>query len=385
MNRRTFLVFISTFCFAFSVNQVYAQDASPSTLGSPEPQVQAAPDTGINLTVSPSILDIRTEPGASFSAVLKIKNNNSKAESLQINLMKFTADETGSKPKLEPLGSGDIFPQWMNFSETEFIVEGKTWKNIQFTFLPPANASPAYYFAIVFNRKSEANIEDGAVAKGAPAILALAKIASSRVYHQLDLAQLDGGKTFGFKSDKYIYEFLPANFTVTLQNNGNVHEQAYGNIFIDWVSGRKTDIDILNVNQDRSFILPQSTRQFTSTWNNGFPVWEVQKDASGNPILDKKGQPKRKLAWDLNKLKSFRIGKFNAVLTMVYNDGIRDIPLESQVSFWVIPWRILLALLVLLILIIIGLKGTIQNVYDKAKQARDRKRYRTSVPPTNTP
>ncbi|MFA9262839.1 MAG: hypothetical protein ACEQSB_05855, partial [Undibacterium sp.] len=38
----------------------------------------------------------------------------------------------------------------------------------------------------------------------------------------------------------------------------------------------------------------------------------------------------------------------------VYDDGTRDIPIEGEVSFWVMPWR-LVALAVLNFALIIGL------------------------------
>ena len=57
---------------------------------------------------------------------------------------------------------------------------------------------------------------------------------------------------------------------------------------------------------------------------------------------------------------------------MIYNDGYRDIPLEAQTEFWVIPWRILLAILVILLLILFGLKNTIQSTYNRF---RDNRKY----------
>ncbi len=360
MTYRSSLFVILISLYLMLPTSVLAQDATPSgDVG--------LPTTGINLTISPPLLNITTEPGATFSAVLKIKNNNSAPEAIRIDIMKFVADDTGGRPKIIPLDIGDTFPQWMNFSETEFIVPGQTWKTIDFTFQPPANASPAYYFAIVFKRQRETTVEEGFVSTGAPAILGLAKVSSSRVYHQVDLNQLDAD-TIGFTTDHYIYEFLPVNFEVSLANNGNVHELVYGNIFVDWLTGHKTDVAILDVNKDKSFILPQTKRTFYSSWADGFPVWQPVTDAAGAPVLNKKGKPVRKLHWDLQKLTSFRIGKYQGSLLVIYNDGVRDIPIEAQTSFWVIPWRILLAILVILILILIGFKNTLQHLYEKTKR-----------------
>jgi hypothetical protein len=52
---------------------------------------------------------------------------------------------------------------------------------------------------------------------------------------------------------------------------------------------------------------------------------------------------KKKFWKDAAKL---RFGKYQAKLLLIYDDGHRDVPLEGTVSFWVVPWRLLLALLV---------------------------------------
>lgn len=369
-------------CILCLVSPIHAQAPSePTDEQLLTQQIIPVPNTGLQLLLTPSLLDLRTEPGASKSALIKIKNLGDQTEQIRVDLMKFGPDETGSKPKLMELSAEDVFPAWINFSENNFLLEAKTWKAITMNFSPPADTAPAYYFAIVFNREKEIEIQNGQVAKGAAAILCLVQINNSRVFHQLDLMSLTG-KGLNFTTDKYIYEFLPANFTATLTNQGNVHELANGNIFIDWLSGKKTDVGILEVNPEKSYILPQSTRTFTASWNDGFPVWEELRDESGQPILDKKGQPRHRLQWDLSKLNSFRIGKFRAILTLAYNDGVRDIPLEATTEFWVVPWRILLGLLVLLILIIIGLKGTIQNLYRRLKSGRNKQYH---VPPSTSP
>lgn len=326
-----------------------------------------APATGLALLVSPPILDLTTEPGSSVSAKIKVKNNNDNPEKLRIEIKKFVPDNSGGRPLLSDLDSKDIFPEWLHFSETNFTIDAKGWKTINLTFLPPDNAAPAYYFAITFSRDQKVTPQtDNAALQGAAAVLCLVRVNSSRVYHQVDLQQLTSAG-LDFKTKKF-YEFLPVNFTVGIVNSGNVHEKAYGNIFIDWVSGRQTEVGRINVNEEGSFILPQTSRQYTSSWTDGFPVWEVIKDENGNPMTDKKGQPRRKLRWDFSKLTSFRIGKYNAQLIMIYNDGVRDIPLEAQTSFWVIPWRILLAALAVIILIAIGLKNTLQNLWHKVKR-----------------
>lgn len=352
-------------------NPALAQEiATDSAVATPYPELPA-PQNGFKLTVSPPVLDLQTIPNTPVTMEIKVKSFSEQPEDIRVSLMKFTADETGAKPKLLELEPTDIFPQWISFSEDRFILEPETWKSVFVTFSPPADAYPSYYFAVVFNRDKEVAFTGGQVAKGAAAVLALSQVNSSRVYRQLDLAQL-GGNQLGFKTDHKIYEFLPVNFETTITNSGNVHEFAHGNIFIDWVTGHRNDVGIIEVNKEKSFTLPQTTRSFYSKWTDGFPVWEEVLDDAGNPVLDKNSKPVRKLKWDFSKLLSFRIGKYSATLVLVYNDGVRDVPMEAQTTFWVIPWRILLALLVILILLFFGLKNLIQNTHRRLQRLRHR-------------
>ncbi len=60
---------------------------------------------------------------------------------------------------------------------------------------------------------------------------------------------------------------------------------------------------------------------------------------------------------------------------MVYDNGERDVPVESTVSFWVIPWRFLAALVGKLFFMALGVAAT---VYVSVKIIRHRRQH---VPP----
>lgn len=352
---------------------------------SPPPTPIPEPKANFYLTVSPPIIDLRVDAGASASGSFRVKNNSDANEHLILEFGKFVAGPDASRPVFSDLDATDIFPEWFNLSQKEFDAAPHQWNVINYTFKPPLTANPAYYIAVTARRASDVKLHQvGEAARGSEAILFLIQVNSSRVYHAIDLQQL-GGKSIGFTTDHYIYEFLPVNFSVRIANNGNVHETAFGNIYIDWLTGHKLDIGVLDVNKEGSIILPQTNRNFSSTWNEGFPRWEPVLDSSGNQLMDKIGKPVRHLTWDFSKILWFRIGKYRAHLVLAYNDGVRDIPLEAETEFWVIPWRILLALLVLLLIIGFGLKNVIQSIIKKFKEAAQYARYqRRRTPPIPT-
>jgi hypothetical protein len=372
-----FSILYSLFFILYSpifAQEVLAPQSPPQAddVGTPSAYPELPPpETGFKLTVSPPVLDLQTTAGNPITAEIRVKSFNDHPEDIHVSLMKFVANETGEKAQLLEIESTDLFPAWVTFSEDRFILEPETWKTITVTYSPPQNAPPAQYFTIVFNRQKEVELVNGQVAKGAAAVLVLSQATSSRVYRQLDLSLLDGNR-LGFKTDRQVYEFLPVTFETTITNAGNIHEMVRGNIFIDWNTGRQNGIGTLEVNPEMSFTLPQTTRTFISKWTDGFPVWEEILDDAGNPILDKDGNPTKKLKWDFNNLLSFRIGKYSATLVLIYNDGQRDIPIEAETSFWVIPWRILLVLLVVIILLGFGLKNLIQGAHRRIRRLRQR-------------
>jgi hypothetical protein len=308
-----------------------------------------AADDGLNLVTSPLPLNLVTEPGATVSAQLKIKNGGSTPETLTAGVMKFSAYGDEGKPRLTDREKGDDYFDWVTFSEKEFTLNPNEWKTITAYFTVPESAAFGYYYAITFQRKEE-NIPDAPKTTkivGATASLILLEVRVPNAIRDVQVLE--------FSTPKLIYEFLPTSFFVKLKNKGNVHVVPRGNIFIDrW--GTK-DVAILTINEDKGNVLPNSNRIFTTEWKDGFPVYEDKIDKKV-VITDSTGKPEKDLKWDFSQVLKLRWGKYTANMLLVYDDGTRDIPIEAQLSFWVIPWRILGGGLLVLLLVLRGLYAT---------------------------
>lgn len=336
---------ISTLIFfkqnIFAAEEVKEKQADESLEVTPPPTAIQP----INLTVSPVTLNLATDPGREVNSSIKIFNNSTEKEYLQLELVKFTSDKSGSQPHIQNFSENDEYKDWLTFEKSEFEVNPGEWQTIDLIFSPPKEAALAYYYAIVVKRQVDTR-EEGVttVIIGAPAILVLANVYSPNAVQELQLVD--------FKTKQKFYEYLPADFEIKIKNTGNIHLNPMGNIFID-SSGEK-DVALLSINKDNGLILPDSQRVFETSWEEGFPSYEplvvggvVKKDEDGKTI--------KKLKWDFSKISQFRIGKYTAHLLLVYDNGERDIPIESIVSFWVIPWRILLGALVVIVLISLGI------------------------------
>ena len=316
-----------------------------------QPTFAQSEDGGLHLVTSPIPINTVVEPGQTVTADLKVKNGGTQNETLKVTLMKFKAYETTGLPQLMDPEPGDDFLNWVTLSEPTFTLAPEEWKTVTATFTVPKSAAFGYYYAFMFSR---AGSPDGAVAPGngqtsivgGTAVLVLLEARVPEAKRSLDVTE--------FSVDKQIYEFLPAHFTVKLKNSGNVHVAPRGNIFIE--QGDTHNIAVLDVNAPKGNILPNSSRDFTSEWNDGFPVY-APKVADTTVVHDERGNVVTTLNWDWKDASKFRFGKYTAKMTLIYDDGVRDVPVEGEVSFWVIPWRLILGALVVAIFILAGLRS----------------------------
>lgn len=316
-------------------------------------------DTGLHLVLSPVFLNIEGVPGRSVTETIKVKNAGQSVEELRVGLLRFRVYDDLGHPLLEEVPADDPFPGWLSFSRPTLTVQPGEWQSLDVTFNIPAEAALGYYYALTFARQNEAPLEEGANAQlvGAASILLLLNVETDATQRSAEV--------LSFTTDKKWYTYLPVEFILTIKNTGNTHLAPYGNVFVD--RGRQTDIGILPVNQGKGNILPQSSRRFTATWSEGFPIYEPMRE-NGATKLDEAGETIYRLKWQWDKVSWFRVGKYTGRLMMVYDNLGKQVPLEASVSFWVIPWPILLAALLLLILILNGVWSTVRGIFRRRRK-----------------
>jgi hypothetical protein len=114
-------------------------------------------------------------------------------------------------------------------------------------------------------------------------------------------------------------------------------------------------------------ILPGSNRLLSESWTDGFPVF-TERLVNDKPIYGSHDLPEENLKWDFSHISSFRFGKYTAKLLVVYDNGTNDVPMESTLSFWVIPWKLMSLAFVLLVLIGFGVWTLTRSFLRKAKR-----------------
>lgn len=312
----------------------------------------------LSITTSPLPLNLSAKPGETVTTNLRVRTDGPNNENLQITLLKFTANNTDGQPRLADREPGDDYFDWVSFSETRFLAEPNVWKNITMTIKTPPSAGLGYYYAVAFTRAGESPEGTlGAGVDGGAATLVLLDVRSPDAKREVKVVE--------FTSKKRVYEFLPAEFTVAVQNTGNIHLVPSGEIFI---SKGEENLAAIKVNVTDGNVLPGSQRNFTVNWNDGFPNYQP-KEVDGRIVNDKDGNPQSSLSWSGLNLSNLRFGKYTANLLLVYDDGEKDVPIEATLSFWVIPWRILAIILVVLALIGLALFVIVRKIWRQIKKA----------------
>lgn len=315
--------------------------------------------TGVNLTLSPVFMNLSVTAGQSKKYTFKVTNNNNFSETYKISIVKYQPDNNGSIIPSDSFDNTDETISWFKFTQNKVVVLPKATQNVEFEISPASDAFLGYYFGIALERVNSNSQDFGtAKLKGAPTIPILLEvtrnIGGDLVGIDADVTKYKSGTIENFRTSSPWYEYLPTDFEVVFKNTGKIHLVPFGNIFIS--QGVDSEVSTIVVNESAGNTLPNSKRLYKTSWIDGFIVNEPIKDG-GTYKTDDKGNTlyKAHIYWD--KLTKFRIGRYTAHLVFAYSNGREDVPLESEISFWVIPWKILITLAIVVALIIYSLKN----------------------------
>jgi hypothetical protein len=309
-----------------------------------------AASQGSNITTSPVSVDLTARPGSSVTTTLQVENNASTPVPMNIQLETFKAYGTNGQAQILKPTAGDTYINWVHFSKTSFVATPGVWVPVQMTITLPNTAALGYYYAVMF--RPGVSAIPGAntnVVKASNAILVLLDAQSGNAQPHIAVTS--------FTADKKLYEYLPATFSVDVRNTGNIYLPPSGDIYISKSSAFNKVIATIGVNSTLGNVLPGSSRDFVQQWSNGFPLF-VPKTIDGQRVTNKQGKLLEQLRWNFSQAQTFRFGKYYARLALVYNNGKRDVPIQATLSFWVIPWKLLLIVLVVVAVLGVGLYST---------------------------
>lgn len=300
-----------------------------------------------SLQISPSPLVLTLKPGQTNTVDLKVRNMGVKSEDLAIVPRSFKINTDESVVFNDTQAPEEA--NWLSFDKPTFTIEPGQVVTEKIAITVPKDAGFSYAFSLIIHRRQEPVItgEAGKQVKGSIALFTLLNVDRPGAVRKLSIDK--------FNTSQQVYEFLPASFNLTLRNTGNTIVQPAGNIFVQRNSQDQTPISALPVNQAAGYILPGTVRTLTAQWSDGFQVLHTTTDASG--------VSKQDLSWNWDNLSHIAIGRYTAKVVAIYNDGVRDVPIMGEVTFWVIPWRLLLGAFIVFLLIAAGLWSILRMIF----------------------
>lgn len=301
-------------------------------LVSPLALVAHAADSAQGIQVSPALVELNVKRGETYIINLRAINVTDGELLYGLTIADFVAaGETGAPKIVEDSNLPDTasIKTWVS-SETEFTLGSHKEKNVDLTVVVPNNAEAGGHYGVVRFSGSTPNIDTTGVGVTASTGVLLLIRVDGTITEKAGLASFFTANKDGKQSS--FFESGPINFAVRVQNTGNVHVKPAGNIEVKDMFGNVVGSVAVNDINPPSNVLPNSIRRF-----------DVKLDTS------------------------WMFGMYTADLALGY--GTTGQAITNTITFWVIPWKLILIALLVIAIIIFVLKRMIKG-YNKKIERR---------------
>ena len=374
---RVLVVFLTTFIVLESVTvPVFAQS---STIDRPF----------FGLIVNEPILEYTASPGDLITGSITLTNDNQSTPILKLYpiVYDFISDpDNPGSPKWIEYKNGEALvdssmKDWVNVlgNELSFTKTGEK-KKINFEIQVPTSAlAGTHQTGIIFSEAEGSKISGNVVGiVSRIASLIFVNVSgnganqASKKLNLLDfyLTDIDGNRQF-----LNIFEYLPTNINIELENQGNTNISPSGDIFLN-PTLKEDSKSILLINENGSRILRNSKRVLTSKWEDSFFVIKKNELDSDANLFDKIFN---NYYLELNWGKPFRLGKYTLQGKVSYLDESgKMIVREGNVDLYIIPWKMILLVILLIVIYIVIRKlrsRRKKHVYKEYREIPYEKKY----------
>ncbi len=314
----------------FAAAHVNAQDASASA------------GAAQGLQISPALVELNAARGNTYTVTLRVTNVTTSDLTYGTSVSDFNAAGESGTPHIlidSTLPPAVSIRTWVATIPAFTLQAGKTQVvNAQVTI--PTDAEPGGHYGVIQFSGSAPELKDTGVGLSASAgVLMLIRV-DGAITEKASLASFtseSNGKQSSF------FENGPLTFVTRIQNEGNIHVKPVGNIELRDMFGGL--VATMSVNADKSNVLPSSIRRFETTYGN-----------------------------------KWLFGRYTANLTLGY--GTTGQAITNTISFWVIPYKLILTGLFVLATIIFILTRMIKvynrHIIAKSKNENTRKSKKSS-------
>ncbi|MFA6520402.1 MAG: hypothetical protein WCT44_02215 [Candidatus Paceibacterota bacterium] len=268
-----------------------------------------------DFVVEPGKTEVFLNPGESMVKNISVTNRVNKTVKFKLSTEDFVGTDDANQPVilLGDTHSPYSLKDFITPEITEFSLEFGEKITIPVSVSVPLNAEPRGFYGalIVSNDPDKLTNEVISEAQGKTRIVS--RIGSLFLL-KINGEGIESGDIENFKvigPSKLFYSERPDGFEIAYKNTGNVHLVPYGTITIKNIFGKA--VAVLPV--DAYFALPDSVRYREVMWEDGF-----------------------------------NLGRYTAHLSLY--KGYNEEYVDAKVSFWIIPWKILIPVFVGILLLV---------------------------------
>ena len=257
-----------------------------------------------DFTLGPGKIEVFLDPGEEVTRSLLITNRLGKIMNFKVEIEDFEGSPTGEKAAIllgEEKGPYSL-RDYLKPELVEFTLAHGERMVLPIEVLIPESMEPGglYGSVLVSTFPLEEIPEREEVVKGQ--VRLIARIGSLFFIRVQGEVNEDGIlEKFDTADSKRFYQKGPISFSIFYRNEGNVHLNPYGIIEIKNILGGK----VAEIEIEPYFAMPKSLRYREVKWERGLGL-----------------------------------GHYNA--TLYLNRGYDDIIDEVKISFWILPWKIIL-------------------------------------------
>lgn len=277
------------------------------------------------MEISPSLVEVQIDPGQAQTRTVTIKNNESQPQTYYFQLQKFLPRGEQGQQDFLPLEDVAGLPSWTYLQQPSLQLQPNESRTVQVSIRIPESAAPGGYYEALFvsNAPMQGQRPLTSFRTGTLFLVTV----KGNVQRKLQVTNIE--------SPTGTIAHLPVRIGYTIENLGGIHERPQGFFVVRNSRGRI--IDRILVNEEGSYVLPGSRRQFSTVWS-GFGVSQVNQTFWGHV----------KKEW----ADGF-IGPYTGSFELDSTEGRMITAPQVKIVIW--PWHLLfvLGLLVLSLLVVV--------------------------------
>ncbi len=271
-----------------------------------------AQENSAGVSVSPAIIepDEQINPGTSKEYSITIKNLNNNEQTFYLSPRNIVDMQAGTPVFSESNEkTGMELADWIKLPVNQIKLSPGGSERVVFTMDVPMDASPGSHFGSVFVSVDPPEIEKSGAAVG----YQVANIIIARVAGEAT----DSANIRQFATKRFFHSSKNVDFSVRIENLGNVLVKPTGPVEITNMLGQKVDTFIFN--EEQASVFPKKIREYQFNWTG---------EGTG-------------------------FGRYEALISTVYGEAGAKKTLTSTVSFWILPMNIILPALAGLALLLL--------------------------------